>query len=200
MLDLAFPEIFLMGMTAPAKAAGMQPIDEVNYDRSFYVQAKKGFIHYDSEVGAGATPDNLDVAYLGFAALIDPRDFLAASFKLQSEDRSPRTLKHLQEVAFSTGWAPPRLYLERTLTTDPNDARFAVVDHEGRHRALTAIKLGAKAIPVHFYVRNARARNLKPDDLDAIARGVVRQDAPRAVVPLPFSFALLQNQKYVLAP
>lgn len=145
-------------------------------------------VKFDSESGIGAVPDNENVDYLGFTAIMKPSIFLKMALKAARVDSS----QYLQQQILSgKSIAPPFLIIERG--KDNNK----VVGHEGRNRcdAILAIQ-GDVPIPVHmFFTQGIRARHLSEEILQQLNTGMINQNGNYINGPL-FVSAKLNGKTY----
>jgi len=136
-------------------------------------QYRIGPLTFDRE-GAGATSYTMDWSYFGFAASMRPSMFLRLAFRKDDLTTDRQTARMAQGVSEGIAFAP--LYL---MVNAPGDRHphYRVTGHEGRHRANQILALvGDDPVPVVMQVRYVRARDLTPETIATINRGLVSQD------------------------
>lgn len=132
----------------------------------------------DNENGAGATPNNGNVDYLGLRVWMTPATFHAlAPPLLRSEARSASSLiEHMQNGGKV---ASPMLDVSIPGDWEDGDLRepALVVGHEGRNRMHAFAELCGPDAPieVHIFPRGLRARHLTPAWVKALQESMVGQ-------------------------
>jgi hypothetical protein len=136
--------------------------------------------YIDNVDGAGATPNNGNVDYLGLRVRMSPSVFHALSPPLaRSMARSADSLvEHMQNGGKI---ASPMLDVRIPDNWEDSDFHIyepaLVVGHEGRNRmyALSELCGPDEMVEVHIFPRGLRARHLKPAWIKALRQGMVGQ-------------------------
>lgn len=140
--------------------------------------------YIDNENGAGATPNNGNVDYLGLRVWMTPMEFLSLAMPLsRSLARSADGLKKLMlgggkiaspmlEIVIPVEWEDGDTY-------EPAHVR----GHEGRNRmhALSELCGPDAMVEVHVFPRSYRARHLKPAWIEALRRSMYAQGSLKLV-------------------
>ena len=142
-------------------SARLQHILE-NFDKR--VEFCKGAVVFDSENGSGATPNNANIRYMGFAALMQPWKFRELAEHLPEKLQREEALEFLPTTAHTKGWGPPTIYFDR------DDMR--VTGHEGRHRSILFEKVCQEPMLVHFLPFRERARHMTYDVVSNIRKNL----------------------------
>lgn len=176
---------------------------------NFEGKYRVGSVYFDNHDGMGAVPDNRNVEYKGFVAMLKPADFLrlAANHNGQRE-QSAADLKQMIEGGYPIG-AP---FIDISLS-DIEEGGFAVVlGHEGRARMLAILslardgKLGltsSSEIPVHFFLRDGlRSRHITDEMINSIKEnGIIpedeRRNPPKSAEKLKVFKEIYINQKKI---
>ena len=164
-----------------AEFDALQPPSINNVDGAFRV----GRVAFDNRRGFGATPNNAEVLYFGFAAELTPRDFLKLVTPADRSEDAKRFIGFIDELA---PMASPMLYLKVNLEDwkAGKPLRVEAQQHEGRGRmnALREVE-GNVPVPVHFIVNGGyRARDLNKDFFGALrASGIVAQGGSEYLAP-----------------
>jgi hypothetical protein len=144
--------------------AGLPTID--NFDTRYQICD----IIFDSDKGVGATGNNDNIRYMGFAVMMKPQIFLNLCYDLYPQGGPrPGTLEHLKNTMLDPGWGPPMLYV--------NMDSGQVIGHEGRHRAFVfKEKCPDMEMLVHIKPsgtnRELRARDITKDMLNKMNKGL----------------------------
>lgn len=120
-------------------------------------------VRIDNKNGAGATPNNEEIDYLGIRVAMKPSIFLklAAPMDSESVDRLVDYVKN--------GGAIASPFLRVSIPENWKDEDFsspaAIYSHEGRHRMIAIQKIdGDVPIEVHIIFANGlRAKNIRPE-------------------------------------
>ena len=151
-----------------------EPPNPVNTE----TQSRVGDVRFDQHAGAGQTPNNGNVNYLGFTAMMKPSKFLSLSHKL--DNPRPGHIEGLRDhLAAGNAIGSPFLRVD-TDEEDP-DSFGKVGSHDGRHRmrAIQAIQ-GDTPVPVHIFGSHGdRARHLTPEHIARLRRRMVSQGSTR---------------------
>lgn len=159
----------------------LQPPSVNNVDGAFRV----GQVAFDNHRGYGATPNNTEVLYFGFAAEMKPSDFLKL---VTYEDRGEDAKKFVRFNEELAPMASPMLYVNANLDEWKKGAKLRIQtqQHEGRGRmwAIKAIE-GNVPVPVHFIVNGGyRARDLNKEFFEALREnGIVAQGGSEYLAP-----------------
>jgi hypothetical protein len=121
-----------------------------NFDKS--VDFCGGRIVFNSDKGSGSAPNNANVRYMGFAALMQPWKFRELVQHLPEKDRRGDSLSFLPSTASTKGWGPPTIYFDVE--------KMQVTGHEGRHRSILFEQACHEPMLVHFFPRFERARHM----------------------------------------
>lgn len=133
-------------------------------------QFKVGQVVFDNVNGKGATPNNQNVIYMGFAMELKPSQFLDLAVKEEggSEGRAQTFIDMFEE---GTAIASPFLIVDIDLDAweDRKDVIMQVKGHEGRGR-MVAVKRheGDVFVPVHVFPRGLRARHFSEEFFEAL--------------------------------
>lgn len=140
-------------------------VSATNVDAQFQVKG----ISFDNQDGIGAVPYNAEIKYRGFVAEILPSDFL----KLASQADRDKTAAEMAQI-ISSGQSIGSPFLEIEIA----NGEPKVVGHEGRGRMRAIMRLhGDTPIPVHFFLRAQRAKDVTPELLkDIRSNGIIPQD------------------------
>ncbi len=196
-------------------AADRTTLNESNYGgrftwRCFGDEEKE--IVFDSEKGAGATANNAEIRYLGALVIMPPETFRDLALTLHFPKET--TDDYLPKVAKTKGLGPPMLYLhelDQPIAASRGKVvlRYAVVGHEGRHRARFIQRSGCYRMPVHVIIKGKRARHFTPTVLESLRDGVVREDAVAIHgnqshydvmwSPMRFDVAFVNGERYVFS-
>lgn len=76
-----------------------------SFDKKYSIPCRQGEILFDCEHGAGAAPNNSNIRYMGFGAMMRPSRFLELALPLT--DGRPRSSAHFSEP--KTVFGPPTL-------------------------------------------------------------------------------------------
>jgi hypothetical protein len=162
-------------------------VDAKNFDYKFRV----GKVAFDNENGFGATPNNTEIAYFGFAMEMKPSQFLK---QVTYEDRSKDAARFVKFIGDYAPMASPMLYLnvnKEYFDTPAAPFRAVIQQHEGRGR-MWAIKEvnGDKPVPVHMIVNGGvRAKDLNIQFFDDLrATGLVYQGGSEFAKPQPMEY------------
>lgn len=151
-----------------------------------------GGVKYDNVNGIGAVPNNSNVVYMGFAAIMKVDEFLSFA---TSADRLA-TARSMADAIIDEDAAIGSPFLKISEEEDG----WVVDGHEGRGRA-TAVKLLAEGyrsedqktrytgdVVVHFFPLYKRARDMNSEFFnDLKVRGLqVERSSIRKRVPTPF--------------
>lgn len=161
----------------------LQSGDKVDVEGRYRLTSPSGeTMVFDSSEGAGSTPNNRNVVWLGYTAWITPAQFLSLNDRLDHDQGTNERLNAMREASKSLSWGPPMLYVE-----DAGDS-FKVRNHEGRHRMTVLSMMGMThvPVPVHVITSGFRSRDLDPEDLlnRRIFRGFTSV-SPRAIAWAP---------------
>lgn len=140
-------------------------------------------IRFDNVYGEQCIGDAQNMAYMGVYVLMLPSQFLA----VVPQD-------HIRSIDYMAGIEGPygSPYLEISYPEDEDDVPF-VREHEGRSRMSAILqKHGDVPVPVCLFLRMNRylfrAREVEPEWIEKIARGVMREKEegrPPLLVPGP---------------
>jgi hypothetical protein len=131
---------------------------------------KVGKVAFDNKHGFGATPNNQEVNYFGFAASMTPSVFLRFAAAGDREDAGVKFTRFIQDHA---PMGAPTLYISTNWQEfkEGKPLKVEVIGHEGRGRMIAIQKVNGsmEKIPVHFIPRDgARARHLSPEFFEAL--------------------------------
>jgi hypothetical protein len=128
-------------------------------------------VTFSSSSGAGATPNNKNVNYMGFVVWMRPSEFLRLNPPLP-QSQMQRSKLHAWHDSLNKGvtLGPPMLYVD--LEDEAMDDRdnvlnghFVVKSHEGRHRMKAVSEISDDPVPVHVFPgHQLRARHFKRFD------------------------------------
>lgn len=147
---------------------------------------KVGKVAFDNEYGLGATPNNQEVKYLGFAVELTPSQFLRLAHQA---DRSDDAKKFAGFINDRAPFASPTFYLANNLDKweKGEPLRVQVRGHEGRGRmwAIRDVE-GNVPIPVHVIPNGGvRARDLNTKFFDDLREtGIVYEGGSEHAPPL----------------
>ncbi len=156
---------------------------------NFEGQYRVGEIPFDNVHGMGNVPDNQNVVYKGFVALLTPQQFLDLALDHKGREESAEEFKEL----ISEGIPIAAPFFEVTLE-GIEDGKFAtVVGHEGRARMM-ALRFfareglhgltGASRIPVHFFLRDGlRSRHITDEMIKSLSNDGIIPEAEKRVSP-----------------
>jgi hypothetical protein len=114
-------------------------------------------VTFSSDSGAGATPNNENVKYLGFVVWMRPSEFLSLNPPLpQTQAQRGKITAWNKSLAQGVTLGPPMLYVD--LEDDAMDdgenvlnGHFVVRNHEGRHRMTATLQRSDEPVPVHVF-------------------------------------------------
>jgi hypothetical protein len=128
-------------------------------------------VTFSAPSGAGATPNNENVNYLGFVVWMRPSEFLSLNPPLpQTQAQRSKIEAWHKSLAQGVKLGPPMLYvdLEDDAMDDDNNVlngNFVVRNHEGRHRMKTLMGLSDEPVPIHVFPgHRLRARHFRRFD------------------------------------
>lgn len=129
----------------------------------------------DNKNGAGATPNNMEIDYLGLRILMKPSIFLKLASPMDSE-----SIDRLVDYVKNGGViASPFLRVEVPEEWVRGDYSYlaSVMSHEGRHRMVAVQKIdGDIPVEVHMlFAKGIRARNIKPEWIKHLNRGMISE-------------------------
>ena len=131
--------------------------------------------YVDNRDGLGATPDNRNVRYKGFVALLSPEVFLKLA--PPSGDLARRADNMADLIRQGYGIGNPCIYLEAGEYLD-GSAPLRVTGHEGRARVTCLAKhFGLKQLPIQFFPISYRARHFPDHEelLDDLNTGIITE-------------------------
>lgn len=133
-------------------------------------------VTFSSSSGAGATPNNKNVNYMGFVVWMRPSEFLRLNPPLP-QSQMQRSKLHAWHDSLNKGvtLGPPMLYVD--LEDEAMDDRdnvlnghFVVKSHEGRHRMKAVSEISDEPVPVHVFPgHQLRARHFKRFDFGSVS-------------------------------
>lgn len=127
-------------------------------------------IKIDNVAGVGSVPDNQNINYKGLRVLMKPRTFLGLAASLRRPDAT--STDHIkQELQSGKGIGAPFLVIDIPTEWENNDFSkpAKVTGHEGRNRMWAVLELeGNDPTEVHLFPKGLRARDLKPEWIDAL--------------------------------
>lgn len=139
-------------------------------------QFKVGKIAFDNVNGKGATPNNQNVNYMGFAMELKPSQFLDLAIKEEggSEKRADAFIELFEE-----GVAIASPFLQVDIDYDAWEQKkhvfMKVVGHEGRGRMAAISKFeGDVFVPVHVFPRMLRARHFSEEFFRSLRKAGMR--------------------------
>ena len=128
-------------------------------------QFKVDSIAFDNVRGKGATPNNQNVVYMGFAIELKPSQFLDLAVKEEGGSEY-RATEFIDMFKNGTPIASPFLLVDIDMAVWEQDkiAIMTVHGHEGRGR-MAAIKkyVGDIFVPVHIFASGLRARHFSEE-------------------------------------
>lgn len=142
-------------------------------------QSRVGQVRFDQRDGAGSVPNNANVNYLGFTAMMKPSRFLTLSHELKQP--RPGHIEGLRDhIAAGNAIGSPFLRIDTADGEDDPEGTFGKVrQHDGRHRmrAIQALQ-GDTPVPVHVFGSHGdRARHLTPEMIDRLRGRLFTQGA-----------------------
>lgn len=147
-----------------------QPPNPINTE----TQSRVGDVRFDQAHGAGQVPNNQNINYRGFTAMMRPSKFLSLSDKL--DQPRPGRIEALRDhIAAGNAIGSPFL----GVNLDEGHEDFGKVrSHDGRHRmrAIQALQ-GDTPVPVHVYDHNISAQRLSPETIAKARQRMVAQSS-----------------------
>jgi hypothetical protein len=137
-----------------------------------------GEVTFSSKDGLGSVPFNQSVYYHGFVTMLKPSAFA----ELALEDDSTARAKGIAKMILK-GYAVGIPFFNVSLG-DEDNGPAKITGHEGRARML-AVKManGDVPVPVHCFLQHGlRARDLTPDRIDVLKRGVFAERSQNFVL------------------
>ena len=155
----------------------------------------------DNVNGAGQTPNNENVDYLGLRVKMRPSIFLKLTPPLGLSTDLPRMRDYIEQGG---AIAAPQLYLDipRAWQTDDDFARAArVQSHEGRHRMQAILELeGDDPVETHLFPLGMRRRHLTDDMIEHLKQRLVSQGLNRLVQGPLFEIAVAEDFQHRAKP
>jgi hypothetical protein len=142
-------------------------------------------VAFDNVNGMGATPNNQEVAYFGFAMELKPSQFLRV---VTYQDRAEDAARFAKFIENRAALGSPMLYLKVNLEEwqEGKPLRAEVTNHEGRGRmwAIDAVN-GNTPTPVHVILRGGlRAKDLNKKFFEDLREaGLVREKGSEFASP-----------------
>ena len=137
-------------------------------------------VNIDNQSGAGATPNNANIDYMGLRILMRPSVFL----KLAAPLGQPHRADLEQYMAKGGAIGAPMLNVDIPQAWDDGDfiEPARVTGHEGRNRASIVRKLeGDDPIEMHLFLRYYRNRDITPDWIQALNRGLIAEQSDQLI-------------------
>ena len=161
------------------------PLSIKNFDGKFSIPCGEESLLFDCERGSGATPNNSNIRYLGFGAIMRPSQFLKLVLPL--DNPSERSASHFANP--KTVMAPPMLYVKL------DGKKPVVTGHEGRHR-VTAIlrRCGDRRILVHVVPYNLRAHDMDYGRLAEMRQHMLKERSQGQFGADNFNAALVEDR------
>lgn len=129
----------------------------------------------DNTDGAGSTPNNANVDYMGLRVMMKPSVFL----KLAPPLGYSADMQRMRDLIQSGGAiGAPFLYLKIPPSWDDGDLTksASVQNHEGRHRMQAILEIeGDEPVETHLFPLGMRRRNLTPDMIQRLQQGLMSQ-------------------------
>jgi hypothetical protein len=126
---------------------------------------------FSAASGAGATPNNENVNYMGFVVWMRPSQFLSLNPPLpQSQMQRSKIRSWRDSLKSGVRLGPPMLYVDLEDDSMDNgenmlDGHFVVRTHEGRHRMKAVSEISDEPVPVHVFPGHGlRGRHFKRFD------------------------------------
>jgi len=143
-------------------------------------------VNFDRKKGAGATPNQIELAYRGFTINVTPEYFRELVPPGRWSDETPGYIEKLIDEGKPI--APPFLLVKW------NDTYKAwnVFGHEGRSRSDTFISKGVKSIPVDLIPRDSDGLDIKGDRLSKLSEEM--KNAPIIPEDSPVNIAIPQKK------
>jgi len=142
--------------------------------------SRVGQIVFDQQKGIGQVPLNANVLYEGFVGMMLPKDFTTLSYAPgEQQEQSSSTIKEKIKEGFAVG--SPFLYLtvwkeKNGHITDDVLEELKVTGHEGRSRSIAINNIQPdKPIPVHFFIRRGKARDITPEIFEKVMTEIIPQ-------------------------
>ena len=174
---------------------------------NFESKYKVGNVYFDNDHGMGAVPDNRNVEYKGFVAMLTPKQFLeiAANHNGQREESAQDFKQTITE-----GFPIAAPFIEVVLEDIEEGGYATAVGHEGRARCLALLSFAREGslgftestkIPVHFFMRDGlRSRHITEKMIDSLKhQGIIPEDekkkSPKAADKLKVFKEIYINRK-----
>lgn len=129
----------------------------------------------DNTDGAGSTPNNANVDYMGLRVMMKPSVFL----KLAPPLGYSADMQRMRDLIQSGGAiGAPFLYLKIPPSWEDGDLTksASVQNHEGRHRMQAILEIeGDEPVETHLFPLGMRRRNLTPDMIQRLQQGLMSQ-------------------------
>ncbi len=149
-----------------------------------------GNVVFDQTNGMGETPNNRNVIYKGFAALMPCSKFLEL---VAPANRDEDAAKIASRIENGESIASPFIELDLNgfMTAieeeDPNIPIPEVVGHEGRGRVFALMKLNhSKHVLVHVFASHFRARHFDDVSLRLLNDNGLYQEKSKKLITKPF--------------
>lgn len=146
-------------------------------------------VRIDNKKGAGSTPNNDNVDYLGLRVMMKPSVFL----KLAPPLGYSADLQRMRDLIQSGGAiGAPQLYLEIPPSWDDEDLikPARVQNHEGRHRMQAILELeGDEPVETHLFPLGMRRRHLTPQMIQRLQQSLISQGLRQLVRGPLFEFS-----------
>ena len=153
---------------------------------NFEDKYRVGNVYFDNHKGMGAVPDNANVIYKGFVAMLTPKQFLelAADHGGHREESAQDFVQVISE-----GYPIAAPFLEINLSDIGEGGYATILGHEGRARMLALLKFAREGnmglhassrIPVHFFLDGLRSRHITDEMIKSIKEdGIIPEDEKR---------------------
>ncbi len=144
-------------------------------------QYKVKSVIFDNEYGLGNVPNNKNVNYLGFTAVMKIDDFL--NLAADHEEQRNETAKDIKElIDQGYGIATPWLEIEMENVIDGKGIA-KIVGHEGRARAICCQKyFGLTEMPIHFFPKFLRSRHISNEHINSLNKDGIQRERSSAVI------------------
>ncbi len=131
---------------------------------------------FDDNKGLGAVPDNLNVDYKGFRAMMLPSNFLNLARKTDLFKSKDLIKKHISEGGKI---GHPFLIIRIPYEWEKNNFKkiAKVIGHEGRNRMMAIMEIfGDVPVEVHFFAPKYRKHDFKKEWLEKIKKSLESED------------------------
>ena len=143
----------------PDEAFALPDFSVGSAEKAYKLPAKQGYVVIDNKKGLGQTPDNQNVLYKGFIALMTPEALVDVMPDMRKRENASHEIIDIIKQGYSIG--NPCLYLNIDPYIEKEEGIPKFTGHEGRARIWALRKMGVKEIPIQVFFLGYRARHIE---------------------------------------